>query len=145
MVREQIWLVAIYLINTLLGWWLANRLNSDDSGWVPSAYIEEIAAPAPPPPPPPPVSRAAPTAINGINGGGTRGKPNPPAPPSKRPAGKKPVPPPAGGAARDSGYSGSGASSATRDSGGSVAGSLAEALRARQAAMNSQKKPDDDW
>lgn len=62
-------------------------------------------------------------------------------PPTKRPVGKKPVPSPQG--ERDSGYEGSGASA--RDSGGSVAGSLAEALRQRQAAMSSKRGDDGDW
>jgi myosin-1 len=132
--------IAAALAYFQLGWWLARRPDDSARGWVPSAYIEEVAAP----PPPPVVARPVPAAVNGVNGSGTRGKPTPPAPPSKRPAGKKPVPAPA---TRDSGYSGSGASSTdnARDSGGSVAGSLAEALRQRQAAMNSRKKEDDDW
>lgn len=119
-----------------LGWWLARRPDNSASGWVPSAYIEEVAAA--PAPPPPVAARPVPAASsNGVNG--TRGKPTPPAPPSKRPvAGKKPLPAPA---ARDSGYD----TNTTRDSGGSVAGSLAEALRKRQQAMNSEKKDDDDW
>ena len=108
--------------------------------------MEEIEAQAQPPPPPPPSSRPVPAAPaangSGMNGTGLRGKPTPPVPPAKRPAGRKPVPAPA---SRDSGYSGSvpSSSDASRDSVG-MAGSLAEALRARQAAMNSRKK-DDDW
>ncbi|KAF2400442.1 hypothetical protein EJ06DRAFT_582273 [Trichodelitschia bisporula] len=131
------------------GWWLAKKPDSSASGWVPSAYMEEVVAQAPPPPPPPPpVARPVPAApaTNGVNGAAARGKPTPPAPPSKRPAGKKPVPAPMA-ESRDSGYSGSGASNAgaARDSGGSVAGSLAEALRQRQAAMHSRRNEDDDW
>lgn len=125
----------------IIGWWLARSQDSSASGWVPSAYMEEIVAAAPPPPPPPVAPRPVPSAgnANGVNGG-ARAKPTPPAPPSKRPAGKKPVP---ASDARDSGYSGSGASA--RDSGGSVAGSLAEALRQRQAAMHSKKDGGGDW
>jgi myosin I len=115
-----------------LGWWLARPTGSSPSdttvqGWVPSAYVEEIVNQAPPPHPPPIASRPVPTAptANGINGSTARpagSKPIPPAPPAKRPVGKKPA---SGG-------------------GDSMAGSLAEALRQRQAAMNSQKKGD-DW
>ncbi|KIW07562.1 myosin-1 [Verruconis gallopava] len=125
------------------GWWLAKRKDGSASGWVPSAYMEEIVQQAPPPPPPV-APRPVPPA-NGVNGASAaaKGKPGPPVPPTKRPAGKKPVPMPAGAAERDSGYSGSGASA--RDSGGSVAGSLAEALRQRQAAMHSRRNDDDDW
>ncbi|KAF2675074.1 myosin IC heavy chain [Microthyrium microscopicum] len=127
------------------GWWLARPKGSvaDDpsvQGWVPSAYVEEIQIQAPPPPPPASRPVPGPPGAVAANGTGTRGKPTPPAPPAKRPVGKKPAPAPA---ARDSGYSGSAASSsdASHDS---MAGSLAEALRARQAAMSSRKR-EDDW
>ncbi|KAH7408224.1 P-loop containing nucleoside triphosphate hydrolase protein [Phaeosphaeria sp. MPI-PUGE-AT-0046c] len=119
------------------GWWLASRLDKSASGWAPSAYLEEVQhKPAPPPPPPAPPARPA------------NGKPKPPAPPAKRPAGRKPAPSP-GDSARDSGYSGSGVSSVegggARDSGGSIAGGLAEALRQRQAAMQGRQRGDEDW
>ncbi|RAL58195.1 hypothetical protein DID88_002330 [Monilinia fructigena] len=71
------------------------------------------------------------------------------APPAKRPvAGRKPAPPPA---PRDSGMSisnsGSGNNSGRSTPTPSLAGGLAEALRARQSAMqgNSKKEDDDDW
>ena len=84
----------------------------------------------------------------------TAKKPAPPAPPAKRPAarGNKPVPP--APPPRDSGIGNNGGSGAgtPRDSGGggpSGAGALAEALRARQAAMSGggsgRKEEDDDW
>jgi myosin-1 len=101
--------------------------------------MEEIVVQAPPPPPPV-ATRPVPSLQNGMNGAAAKSKPGPPVPPTKRPAGKKAVPL---ANERDSGYSGSGASA--RDSGGSVAGNLAEALRQRQAAMHSRKNDDDDW
>lgn len=74
---------------------------------------------------------------------GTRGRPGPPAPPSKRPVGSRAAAATAP-AGRDSGYSTQDAGA--RDSGSSVAGGLAEALRARQAAMNNSKRNnDDEW
>jgi myosin-1 len=90
------------------------------------------------PPPPPPAAKT-----NGTNG--VRGKPTPPAPPAKRPAaGRKPAPPPA---PRDSGMSlnGSGTDSGRNTPTPSLAGGLAEALRARQSAMQKGKDEDDDW
>lgn len=130
--------------NIPTGWWLA-KLGSAQ-GWAPSAYLKEEAPPPPPPtvvrptPPPPPAGKA-----NGVNGS----KPKPPAPPAKRPtvAGKKPAPTPPGG--RDSAVGLGGNSSG--DSGRStptpsLAGGLAEALRARQSAMSAKKDDeDDDW
>lgn len=78
-------------------------------------------------------------------------KPTPPAPPTKRPVGRgtKPAPPPM--APRDSAVSMSSTASgrATPDGGGggkpSLAGGLAEALRARQISMQGKKDEDDDW
>ncbi|KAK8162821.1 P-loop containing nucleoside triphosphate hydrolase protein [Phyllosticta citrichinensis] len=134
------------------GWWLAKRLDNSAQGWAPSAYLEEhisAARPAPPPPPPAAPARAVPTPINGNAANGTasaaaakaKGKPVPPAPPAKRPAAKgKPAPPPAPAQPRDSGVS------AGSGGGGSMAGGLAEALRARQAAMRKGADGDDnDW
>ncbi|RDW73108.1 Myosin-1 [Coleophoma cylindrospora] len=126
------------------GWWLAK--NNVGQGWAPSAYLQEQAPPPPPavvrpqPPPPPPTK-------NGVNGA-VGGKPKPPAPPAKRPAaGRKPAPP---GAPRphDSGMSlngGSGTESGRSTPTPSLAGGLAEALRARQSAMQKGRDDDDDW
>jgi myosin I len=87
-----------------------------------------------------------------------RAKPTPPAPPVKRPAtsARKALPPPT--PARDSAVSlgsdslrpssGTDSGRATPNSigGGSLAGGLAEALRARQNAMaGNAKEDDDDW
>ncbi|KAF2084035.1 hypothetical protein K490DRAFT_59985 [Saccharata proteae CBS 121410] len=124
------------------GWWLGKRLDGSAQGWTPSAYLEEhiVAAKPAPPPPPPVASRPVPTP----NGNGIKAKPTPPAPPAKRPIGKKPAPPPA---PRDSGYSSNATQNGgqeTRDSSASMAGGLAEALRARQAAMRKDQE-DDDW
>lgn len=131
-----------------LGWWLAKTASGE--GWAPSAYLKEEEPPAPvirpTPPPPPPV--AAPRA-NGANGAAARAKPAPPAPPAKRPAaGRKPQLPTA---PRDSGLSlGGGGNGSGTDSGRntptpSLAGGLAEALRARQNAMQKPRDDDEDW
>ena len=107
-------------------------------GWAPSAYLKEEMPPPPPPPaslrptpPPPPGAKT-----NGVNG---NAKPKPPLPPAKRPvrasaASGMPQP-------RDS------SQSLNTDSGRStpsLAGGLAEALRARQSAMKGKKEEDDD-
>ncbi|KAI9737668.1 MAG: class II myosin [Claussenomyces sp. TS43310] len=135
------------------GWWLAK--NGAAQGWAPSAYLkEEEVAPAPPPPapvvrpgpPPPPAAKT-----NGLNGTSARAKPTPPAPPAKRPAaGRKPAPAPA---PRDSGTSmtlnngsgGSGTDSGRNTPTPSLAGGLAEALRARQHAMQRGRDDEDEW
>ncbi|KAK4691142.1 hypothetical protein P7C71_g5798, partial [Lecanoromycetidae sp. Uapishka_2] len=152
------------------GWWLAKKLDGSSQGWAPSAYLVEAApapAPIPPPAPPQPIARAVPppppaAATNGINGTSSRpaaakAKPTPPAPP-KRPGagGRKPAPPPA---PRDSAMSmGTSSGGSGRDTpnssvdGGkdgsrapSLAGGLAEALRARQMSMQGKREEDDDW
>lgn len=131
------------------GWWLAK--SSSGQGWAPSAYLKEEAPPPPPPAPvirhtPPPPPPAA-TKAYGSNGSAVRSKP--PAPPAKRPVpgGRKPAPAPA---PRDSGMSMNGANGSGTDSGRntptpSLAGGLAEALRARQSAMQRGKDDDEDW
>lgn len=136
--------------NRPLGWWLGRRLDQSASGWTPAAYLEEVRGPPPPPPPPPAAARPppppAPAASNAsavANGApAVKAKPTPPAPPAKRPAARKPVAAPA--TPRDSGYSnggtptGSGSATPQGQSGGgpSIAGGLAEALRARSKAMH---------
>lgn len=166
--------IMISKLTIASGWWLCKNPTTSESGWAPSAYVEEIEqqSRAPPPPPPPPIaptrpmSHTATTLSNGFSNGAARnpsptpparGKPTPPAPPIKRPVAgtRKPVPPPA--PARDSavslgtgGRSGTDSGRATPNSigGGSLAGGLAEALRARQSAMAGESKDkddDDDW
>ncbi|QPG95817.1 class II myosin [Epichloe festucae Fl1] len=110
------------------GWWLAK--NDLGQAWVPAAYVEEQAAPAPRAPPAPPVAKP---------------KPTPPAPPAKRPAaGRKP----AELAQRDSGLGLNGASgsegSRSNTPTPSLGGSLADALLARKNAMQKDRE-DDDW
>ncbi|KAK2606377.1 class II myosin [Conoideocrella luteorostrata] len=110
------------------GWWLAK--NDLGQAWVPSAYVEEQAAPTPKAPPAPPTVKS---------------KPMPPAPPMKRPAaGRKPVEL----AQRDSGLGLNGASgsegSRSNTPTPSLGGSLADALLARKNAMQKEKE-DDDW
>lgn len=135
-----------------IGWWLCKNIQTGQQGWTPAAYVEEIEeVRAPPPPPPPPAAppRAIPSPVP--NGTAQKARATPPAPPVKRPvaAGRKPVPPPA--PARDSAVSlspanGSDSGRATPNSigGNSLAGGLAEALRARQSAMGHHSKEDDD-
>ncbi|VUC30016.1 unnamed protein product [Clonostachys rosea] len=102
------------------GWWLAE--TNRGKAWVPAAYVEELAAPPP------------------------KAKPPPPAPPAKRPvAARKP----ADLQQRDSGMSLNGASSSDNSRSNtptpSLGGSLADALLARQKAMQSKRNDDDDW
>ncbi|KAF7532329.1 hypothetical protein G7054_g8084 [Neopestalotiopsis clavispora] len=117
------------------GWWLAK--NAQGQAWVPAAYVEEIKAPAPAPapraPPPPPAA----------NGAAARGKPTPPQPPAKRPVANKK---PAALQSRDSGIANGSDSSRsnTPTPQAPLAGALANALKARQTAMQS-KEDDDDW
>ncbi|OAQ73422.1 myosin-1 [Pochonia chlamydosporia 170] len=110
------------------GWWLAK--NDHGQAWVPAAYVEEQATPAPRPPPAPPAAKS---------------KPTPPAPPAKRPAaGRKP----GELGQRDSGLGLNGASSSDGSRSTtptpSLGGSLADALLARKNAMQRDKE-DDDW
>ena len=132
--------------------------TTSTQGWTPEAYLEEQVAsiPKPAPPPPPAATRATPSPVP--NGGGAatvaaaKGKPAPPAPPAKRPnmAGRKPAPPPA---PRDSAVSmnsgdssgASGRGTPNSASNASLAGGLAEALRARQSAMRGKHDDDDEW
>lgn len=123
---------------TGLGWWLVQK-DDGSKGWAPSAYLKEEVSRAPPPPPP--MSNGAPRPV-------VKPKPAPPQPPAKRPgAGQHGLAP----AARDSAVSmGSlnGSSGRATPEGGkpaSLAGGLAEALRARQASMQGKKDDDDDW
>ncbi|CAF9939484.1 class II myosin [Imshaugia aleurites] len=141
------------------GWWLAKKLDGPSQGWVPSAYLtEDTPKPIPPPAPPQPVARAvpAPPPSASTNGTGShvpaaKARPTPPAPPKRPGGGKKPAPPPA---PRDSavsmGTSSGGSGRNTPDKADnsrapSLAGGLAEALRARQMSMQGRKDEDDDW
>lgn len=133
------------------------NMSTSVQGWAPEAYLKEQAAPAPkptPPPPPPAAPRATPSPLS--NGAATaaaaKAKPAPPAPPAKRPnmAGRKTAPgaPPA---PRDSAVSmnaqesNSGRATPSSASNASLAGGLAEALRARQNAMQGKQDDDDEW
>lgn len=119
----------------MIGWWLAKNVKGQ--AWVPAAYVEEQAPP--PAPAPPPRAPLLPPTQNGV-----RPKPTPPQPPAKRPtAAKKP----AALQPRDSGMSlnanGEGSRSSTPTP--NLAGSLADALKARQHAMSSKREDEDDW
>ncbi|KAJ5218083.1 Myosin-1 [Penicillium cinerascens] len=138
------------------GWWLCMNTTTSTQGWAPEAYLEEQAAapaPKPVPPPPPTAPRATPSPVpNGVASvAAAKSKPAPPAPPAKRPniAGRKPAPPPA---PRDSAVSmnsgdssgASGRGTPNSASNASLAG-LAEALRARQSAMQGKHDDEDEW
>ncbi|MCJ1435878.1 class II myosin [Xylographa pallens] len=135
------------------GWWLARKLSAAAQGWAPSAYLKEEAPTPAAQPPPPPARHSIPPPAHAAALPLAKAKPTPPAPPTKRPAGRKPAPPPA--APRDSAVSmtmlnGSGSGRATPDSAKgapapSLAGGLAEALRARQASMQGRPEEEDDW
>ena len=102
------------------------KLDGSAQAWAPSAYLVEEAP-----------------------------KPTPPAPPKRPGGGRKPVPPPAprdsavsmgtssGGSGRDtpnSSFDGKGDSRTP-----SLAGGLAEALRARQMSMQGKRDEEEDW
>ena len=151
-----------------VGWWLVKKSDGSPNGWVPSAYLEEVAPEpvplrAPPipvpravPPPPPPSS----SNTNGINGANVtahalpvKAKPTPPEPP-KRPLvkGRKPPPPPnprdsAVSMGTSSGGSGRATPDSTSDSakGPSLAADIASMIRARNSSMQGKKNDDDDW
>ncbi|GFF93803.1 myosin-1 [Aspergillus udagawae] len=139
------------------GWWLCMNMTTSAQGWTPEAYLEEQVAPTPkpaPPPPPPTAPRSTPAPATNGAAAAAKTKPAPPAPPAKRPnmAARKavPAPPPA---PRDSAVSmnshdssgGSGRGTPNSMSNASLAGGLAEALRARQHAMQGKQDDDDDW
>ncbi|MCJ1359883.1 MAG: class II myosin [Icmadophila ericetorum] len=133
------------------GWWLARKLNGGVEGWAPSAYLKEEVQVVTTRPPPP----ALPPATNGTSRPATKSKPAAPVPPAKRPAagGRKPVP--AALTPRDSAVSfslgsengGSASGRGTPDSArtASLAGGLAEALKARQASMQGREHEEEDW
>ncbi|RLM00681.1 hypothetical protein CFD26_102581 [Aspergillus turcosus] len=139
------------------GWWLCMNMTTSAQGWTPEAYLEEQVAPTPkpaPPPPPPAAPRSTPAPATNGAAAAAKAKPAPPAPPAKRPnmAARKavPAPPPA---PRDSAVSmnsqdssgASGRGTPNSMSNASLAGGLAEALRARQHAMQGKHDDDDDW
>lgn len=148
-------LILIYMSLTNLGWWLCMNLETSAQGWSPEAYLEEQAAPAPKPAPPPPPPTAPRSQTNGTSTvAAAKAKAAPP-PPAKRPnmAGRKAAPPPPA-APRDSAVSmnsqgdssgASGRGTPNSASNASLAGGLAEALRARQSAMQGKQDDDDDW
>ncbi|KAJ5455586.1 Myosin-1 [Penicillium daleae] len=131
------------------GWWLCMNMTTSTQGWTPEAYLEEQVAPTPKPAPPPPPLHLAPRPARSP----TALVPSPqPTPPAKRPnmAGRKPAPPPAPrdstlsmNSGDSSGASGRGTPNSTSNA--SLAGNLAEALRARQSAMQGKHDDDDEW
>ncbi|KAI2087588.1 class II myosin [Ophidiomyces ophidiicola] len=142
------------------GWWLCMNTETSAQGWAPEAYLEIVVIKAPSPPPPPPslppqpkaaVSNNIPNGPSRVNGAAAKAKPAPPAPPAKRPNMARKVIPAA--APRDSAVSmnshetpdASGRATPSSMNSTSLAGGLAEALRARQNAMQGKNRDDDDW
>jgi myosin I len=147
--------VSSSIANFITGWWLGRRQDNSASGWTPAAYLEEVRAPPPPPPAPAAAARPPPPpapAVAKANGApAVKAKPTPPAPPAKRPVRGKPS---AADTPRDSGYSnggtpnGSGAVTPSGQGGGggpSLAGNLADLLKARQKAMGNDDDANKDW
>ena len=92
-------------------------MDTEQQGWAPTSYVEEIKQP-----------------VNGM----PKKKPPPPPPTGKRPnIGKKPAAA-ATHEANDTPANGNA-------QGGSFAGGLAQALKQRQAAMREKDDDDDDW
>lgn len=149
--------LVVQQLTSKLGWWLCMNTTTSTQGWAPEAYLEEqvAATPRAAPPPPPAALRATPSPVPNGAGAATAAaakKPAPPAPPMKRPnmAGRKPAPTPAlrdstasMNSADSSGASGRGTPSSASNA--SLAGGLAEALRARQSAMQGKQEDEDDW
>ncbi|SZF01843.1 unnamed protein product [Blumeria hordei] len=127
------------------GWWLAKNTMKQE-GWAPSAYLKEELITPPPPPivsakPAPPI---APPKANGV-GPVVRAKPTPPVPPAKRPISMRnsAVNPVLRNSAMSTNTNGSESGRNTPTP--SLAGGLAEALKARQAAMRKERDDDDEW
>lgn len=114
----------------IVGWWLAK--NAAGQAWIPAAYVEEQAAPAPRAAPPPPAMKA-----------------KPPPPPAKRPAAAAAARKPMDLQQRDSGMSLNGANGSDTSRSNtptpSLGPSLADALLARKNAMQKKDGGDDDW
>jgi myosin I len=127
-------------------------VDNGEQGWAPTAYLkEEEQARAPPPPPPPPTTNGTTPrpAAAAAAAAAAKAKPTPPVPPTKRPIGKKPAGMPT---PRDSAMSmgvnadsAGGTPDSSRSATPSIAGGLAEALRARQASMQGKAADDDEW
>lgn len=119
------------------GWCLAKRQDGSQEGWTPFTYLEEVkTAPVAAPPPPPPVGR----------------KPAP-APPAKKQSLQTPsaaTTPSYGNTATPSPQPslGSGLAEALKQkkqANNSLAGGLADALKARTGRRDSDESEDDDW
>ncbi|KAI5294590.1 class II myosin [Ascosphaera acerosa] len=110
------------------GWWLCMDMATQQQGWAPESYLEQITvatAPAKPAPPPRPAKRAGVSARS----------------PAVAAAAATGVP------ARDSAVS---MNSSAQDSSrsatpSSLAGGLAEALKHRHQTMNPKEEDEDDW
>ncbi|KHJ35989.1 putative p-loop containing nucleoside triphosphate hydrolase [Erysiphe necator] len=124
------------------GWWLVKNASSQQ-GWAPTAYLKKELIESTPALTSRPTPLAPPKAVG--NGPVVRAKPIPPMPPAKRPvSGRKPG---SGQTQRDSAMSINTNDTASGRSTpqSSLAGGLAEALKARQAAMQRGRDEDDNW
>ncbi|KAF5093372.1 hypothetical protein D0Z03_002448 [Geotrichum reessii] len=114
------------------GWCLAKRKDGSEEGWTPFTYLQEVPTVVAPPPAPP----------------ATRPKRTAPAPPVKKSSANTsgvatPVTPAAGGASLGSGLAE--ALKQKSQTNNTLAGGLADALKARTGRRDSDDESDDDW
>ena len=128
------------------GWCLAKRINSNEEGWTPFTYLEQVktAAAAPPPPPAVRPKKKAPTPPVKSKPASLQGSPYPqsstPQPQQQQlhqNGSASPSPSLASGLAE--------ALKQKKQNNNSLAGGLADALKARTGRRDSLDSDDDDW